>query len=141
MAGRVASEVCAIDASVGVKWFRNESGSDQAKRLLRRHIEGEVLIAVDALFYYEVIRAASRTGGPRDAERVWRDLRDFELAMVPLGDELVSAACDSAQQLGCTLYDAFASGLADLLEAPLYSAHARAHGAHPRVRLVGAEAS
>ena len=57
---------------------------------------------------------------------------------VPLGDELVSAAVASAASLGCALYDAFAAGLADLLDAPLYSADARAHGQHPRVRLVGA---
>ncbi len=42
-------------------------------------------------------------------------------------------ACD----VGCALYDAFAASLATLLDAPLYSAHTRAHGAHPGVRLIG----
>ena len=137
MVGRVSGEVCALDASVGVKWFRDETGSDEARDLLRQHINGEILIGVDSLFYYEVMRAASRVGGPRDAERIWRDLADFDLVTVPLGEELVGAAVDSAATLGCTLYDAFSAGLADLLDAPLYSADARAHGKHPRVRLVG----
>ena len=138
MAGRVNGEVCALDASVGVKWFRDEAGSDRARALLQRHIDGEILISVDTLFYYEVVRAASRAESPHGAERVWRDLSDFDLVTVPLGDELVSAAVASAASLGCALYDAFAAGLADLLDAPLYSADARAHGQHPRVRLVGA---
>ena len=60
MAGRVNGEVCALDASVGVKWFRDEAGSDRARALLQRHIDGEILISVDTLFYYEVVRAASR---------------------------------------------------------------------------------
>jgi predicted nucleic acid-binding protein len=138
MAGRVSAHACAVDASVGVKWFRDEAGSDGARGLLQRHIDGEILITVDTLFYYEVMRAASRAGESHDAVRVWRELSDFDLVTVPLGDELVGAAAASAATLGCTLYDAFASGLADLLDAPLYSADARAHGKHPRVRLVGA---
>lgn len=61
--------VCVLDASAGVKWFRNEAGSERARELLRLHV---------------------------------------------------------------------AAGLADLLDAPLYSADARAHAAHPRVELLHA---
>lgn len=137
MAGRVSGEICALDASVGVKWFRHEAGSEEAIDLLRRYQDGSLLIAVDTLFFYEVMRAAARGGGPRDADGVWQELQRLDLVTVPLGDELVGAAVASAAMLGCTLYDAFASGLADLLDAPFYSADARAHGRHPRVRLVG----
>jgi hypothetical protein len=51
--------------------------------------------------------------------------------------ELVGAAASAAEGLGCGMYDAFAAGLADPLDAPLYSADARAHGGHVRVRRVG----
>jgi predicted nucleic acid-binding protein len=133
----MSAEVCVFDASAGVKWFRNEAGSEEMRAVLERHRSGEVIIAVDALFYYEVMRAASRGGHPRDPERAWQALQLAQLASVPLGEELVAAASLAAEKLGCALYDAFAPGLADVLDAPLYSADGRAHGAHPRVRLVG----
>lgn len=130
--------VCVLDASVGVKWFRDEPGSEQARALVEEHIAGTLAIAVDTLFGYEVLRAASRDAEPRDAIRIWSDIARLDLITVPLGEELVAAAADARTALGCSLYDAFSAGLATLLEAPLYSADARAHAAHPGVRLIGA---
>lgn len=125
-----------LDASVGVKWFRNEAPSSGARELLADHIEGRAVIAVDSLFFYEVLSVASRGHVPEDALRVWNDLKRLELVTVPLGDELVEAAVRFRAESGCSLYDAFSAGLADLLDAPLYSADSRAHGGHPRVRLI-----
>lgn len=125
-----------FDASAGVKWFRDEAGSRQARELLTDHVEQRALIVVDTLFFYEVLAAATRDRACDDAVRVWGDLASQELITVPLGCELVAAAMKARAQLGCSLCDAFSAGLADLLGAPLYSADARAHGAHPRVRLI-----
>lgn len=132
----MSAPACVFDASAGVKWFRNEAGSERARELARRHIAGEIVIVVDALFAYEVLAVASREGNPVDVARVWTDLKALDLVTVPLGDELVTAAVSARVALDCSLYDAFAAGLADLLDAPLYSANARAHGAHPRVDLL-----
>lgn len=132
----MSAPVCVLDASVGVKWFRNEAGSDEARRLLADHIAGRVALAVDSLFVYEVLSVASREHAPDDALRVWDDLKRLELVTVPLGDELVQAAVSVRREYGCALYDAFSAGLADLLDAPLYSADARAHGSHPRAKLL-----
>jgi predicted nucleic acid-binding protein len=90
------------------------------------------------LFVYEVLRAASREGSAGDVMRIWHDLERFELATVPLGEELVEAAAAVREQYGCSLYDAFAPALADLLDTEFFSADRRAHGAHPRARIVGA---
>ena len=125
-----------LDASVGVKWFRNEPGSAEARQLLVDHIEGRAVIAVDSLFFYEVLSVASRGHVHEDALRVWSDLKRLELVTVPLGEELLQAAVSFRAAQGCSLYDAFSAGLADLLDAPLFSADARAHGGHARVRLV-----
>ncbi|MBE0416750.1 MAG: type II toxin-antitoxin system VapC family toxin [Coriobacteriia bacterium] len=129
--------VCVLDASVGVKWFRDEPGSEESRGLVEEHIAGTLTIVVDTLFCYEVLRAASRDTEPRDATRIWSDLARLDLITVPLGEELVAAATDARADLGCSLYDAFSAGVASLLGAPLYSADARAHGAHPGVRLIG----
>ncbi|MFA5844517.1 MAG: type II toxin-antitoxin system VapC family toxin [Coriobacteriia bacterium] len=131
-------EVCVLDASAGVKWFRDEPGSSEARRLLRRHIDGEAIIAVDTLFMYEVMAVCARDRAPEDVMRVWTDLEHFSLAVVPLGERLVGAAAQQRYRLECSLYDAFSAGLASLLNATLYSADAKAHGRFERVRILDA---
>ena len=122
-----------LDASVGVKWFRNEAGSAEARKLLADHIEGRVVLAVGSLFFYEVLSVAARGHVAEDAPRVWDDLKQLDLVTVPLGDELLEAAVRFRAAHGCSLYDAFSAGLADLLDAPLFSADLRAHGEYARV--------
>jgi predicted nucleic acid-binding protein len=133
------TSILVLDASVGVKWFRREAGSNEARELVRAHLGGATLLAVDTLFLYEVVSGATRGQGGDAMERVWSDLRAFDLAIVPPGAELMAAAAVQRQALGCSPYDAFAPGLAALLRAPLVSADARAHGRYPGVRLIGTE--
>lgn len=127
-----------IDASVGVKWFRDESGSKRARELITEHIAGRLVLTVDTLFWYEVLQAASRDGRFDDVMRVWRDLERVDLVVVPLGEEVVEAAVAVRERYGCSLYDAFAPALADLLDTEFFSADRRAHGAHPRAQMIGA---
>jgi predicted nucleic acid-binding protein len=126
-----------LDASAGVKIFRDEEGAQSARELVGDHIAGRSVLAVDTLFAYEVLRAASRDGRADDVERIWHDLERFEFATVPLGDELVRAAAAVRERYGCSLYDAFAPALADLLDTEFFSADRRAHGGHPRARIIG----
>jgi predicted nucleic acid-binding protein len=131
------TSVLVLDASVGVKWFRREADSDEARDLVRAHLRGSTLLAVDTLFLYEVVSGATRGRNRGAMERVWADLEALALAVVPPGAELMAAAAAQRQALGCSAYDAFAPGLASLLRAPLVSADARAHGRYPGVRLIG----
>jgi len=131
--------VVVLDASVGVKWFRVESGRDEALALIRAQAGGELILAVDTLFLYEVVSAASRGGGPEAMARVWSDLESLNLATVPPSADLVAAAATQRRLLGCSPYDAFAPGLASLLGAILVSADERAHGRYPHVRLIQAQ--
>lgn len=129
--------VYVLDASVGVKWFRDEPGSAAAHELAVGHIEGRHLLAVDSLFYYEVLSVASRAGRSADVERVWRDLARLDLITTPPGDELISAAAAIRSECGCSLYDAFSAGLARLIGAELYSADGHAHAMLPGVTIIG----
>ena len=133
----MTASVLVLDASVGVKWFRDERGSDAARALLAAHRDGQTILAVDTLFMYEVLGALSRSHARAELDAVWRDLGAWELAVIPLSEELVNAATTQREALGCSLYDAFSAGLASLIQAPLISADARAHGAFPSVRILG----
>ncbi len=129
--------VYVLDASVGVKWFRSEQGSIEAIQLLASHVRGELVLAVDWLFMYEVLGVLARHRHPRGIEQAWDDLVAWELNVVALEADLVAAAVAQREVLSCSLYDAFSAGLASQLRAPLVSADARAHGAYPQVRLLG----
>ncbi len=133
MSGRLA----VLDASVGVKWFREEAGSDAARGLLRGHAAGTLRIVVPSLFFYEVIDVARRHFGIDVARRVWQSLAADEIVYSNPDADLLERTLEIAAELGCTLYDAAAPALADHLECPLYSADRKAHGALPGVVIVG----
>ncbi|MDP2182993.1 MAG: type II toxin-antitoxin system VapC family toxin [Actinomycetota bacterium] len=126
-----------LDASVGVKWFRDEPGSDEARDLLRQHAAGTVRLVVPSLFLYEVLDVARRHFGVDGARRVWRSLVSDDLVVAGPDAELMGRTLDVAGALGCTLYDAAAPALAEHLDCELVSADARAHARHPGVRLLG----
>lgn len=125
-----------MDASAGVKLFLREQGSDVVRDLYASHTNGDVRIAVPDIFVYEVLRTVWR----RDRQRL-QEVRDFfaetRVRRVAPDDQLIGAAIEQSEALGCDLYDAFPAALASLLDAPLYSADARAHSRFPGVVLIG----
>ena len=123
-----------LDASVGVKWFRDEAGSAEARELLRAHRVGELTMAVPGVFAFEVLDVARRRLGPDFALALWDEIEDADIAVVPSG--LVEGALRWSRRLGCTLYDAAAPALAEALDAQLVSADRRAHGQFPGVRII-----
>lgn len=128
------AEITVLDASVGVKWFKEEAGSAEARALLRDHRSGRRRIVVPVLFKYELVGVATRRGTAFGAQ-VWGLLGDAELTTIALDDVLAEAALEQCDLLGCSFYDALAPGLAKHLGAPLYSADARAHASFPGVVL------
>jgi predicted nucleic acid-binding protein len=126
-----------LDASVGVKWFREEPGSPEARDLLRACAAGDVRLAVPTVFLYEVLDVARRHLGAGGARRVWHAFSNDEVAVLGPDAELVELTLEVAERLGCTLYDAAAPALAQRLGWPLASADRRAHGDVPGVMLIG----
>ena len=126
-----------LDASVGVKWFRNEPGSAEAVELLRSHGRGEIELVVPSLFVYEVVAVAMRTMSAANASIFWERFVSWRVSVVEIGAPLVKEALLVREQLGCSFYDALAPALAVYLDARLCSADRRAHGEWPDVMLLG----
>jgi len=133
----VTREHVVLDASVGVKWIRRESGSDVALRLVERHVNGEITIVVPVIFVHEVLDVIRRRFGVETARTHWKDWREAGILVAGIDDALVGSALEISGDLGCTLYDAMAPALAQHIGAPLYSADRRAHGTLPYARLIG----
>jgi predicted nucleic acid-binding protein len=113
-----------VDASVALKWFVAEDGSDVAVALL----DGEALIAPD-LVLAEVCNAAwkSLRRGEIDHaqfDEVATDLTQVFQRLVTL-DRLVRPAAALARDLDHPIYDCFYLALAEAEDAPLVTADRR----------------
>jgi len=124
----VTAALLVLDSSVGMKWFRNEAGSDAARQLLRDHGEGRVSLVASSIFQFEVCDVARRHFGVAGARAVWDSISRDGIALLGVDAELTGRMFDVCERLGCTLYDAAAPALAEYLNCGLVSADRRAHG-------------
>jgi predicted nucleic acid-binding protein len=131
-------EFLVLDASVGVKWFRDERGTEDALTILHAAASGLARVAAPTHFAHELLAVVERRGrAPRRVVEAWSVIVDSGIEIIPLADEVVREASLQCDALGCTFYDALAPAIASLLDATLVSADARAHGDYLGVRLIG----
>lgn len=133
----MSARLLVLDASVGVKWFRDEPGSAQARLLLRDHAAGRVSLVAPSIFQFEVLDVARRHFGLVVARDVWGGIARSGIVLLGVDQDLTARMFDVCARLGCTLYDAAAPALADYLGGRLVSADRRAHGGVPGVMLIG----
>jgi predicted nucleic acid-binding protein len=123
-------ETFAVDASVGVKLFLEESGSEEAERLfalLGR--DPPHVIAVPDLFFIECAnvfrsRVHRRLMTAEQARQAFAILRTLPLQTVS-SPEVTPAALDLALALGLSVYDGTYAALAERLGVPLVTADGR----------------
>jgi predicted nucleic acid-binding protein len=134
-----------VDASVGIKLFIEEPGSNQAHALFSHLADQPPLrLAVPDLFYLECAnilwKAVSRWGLPEyDASILLARLLELNLQVTP-SLEVVAEAFTIAAAHGITVYDAVYVALAHVLDALLVTAddkfvRALAESEHRVVRL------
>lgn len=125
-----------LDASVGVKWFREEHGSVQARELLHQHAEGTLALHVAEHFVTELLAVVHRQFSVKEIIPAWEAIALAQIEIHPLSDELVGEAARQCALLGCTFYDALAPALAVLLGGELVSADRRAHSRFADARFI-----
>jgi predicted nucleic acid-binding protein len=114
-------EALALDASVGVKWFRGERGSDEARTLLERQARGEVVLVAPADFVTEVLSVVKRDFGPLEVFDAWQRITASVTILVPLDADLVREAASQCAALGCAFYDSLAPAVAARFDAESYA--------------------
>jgi predicted nucleic acid-binding protein len=124
MAGR---EEAVIDASVAVKWFSGEEGTDEALKLRDEHITGTIVLSAPDLFIYEMANALRFKPG-FNFEKVGRailDIFDLQLDLITPSGELVKRSTELAFRYDITVHDSCYLALAELMGISLYTSDKR----------------
>lgn len=115
-----------IDSSVAIKWYLPDEHDDKALAIKSDFTDGIVLIAIPALFFYEVnniFRTASKSLriAKEDSIKAYQNLLELNF-MVYSSKELFKVALEKALIEDITSYDASYIALAEYLQVPFYTA-------------------
>lgn len=121
---KVAPQEKVVDASVVVKWFSDEEGSDRALKLRDGHIGGELSLVAPELILYEVTNALRYKPlfDSSKVSRAFHDLLEFQLELVQLTEDLLKTCVDFAFRHGTTLYDSVYLGLGKSMDIDVVTA-------------------
>ena len=120
MAGR---EEAVVDASIAIKWFSEEEGTQAALKLREEHIEGTLILSAPDLLIYELANAL-RFKPDFDDEKVSRavaDIMDLQIDLINPGRELIEKSTEAAYLYGATVYDSCYLALGELLGVEVYT--------------------
>jgi len=118
-----AAEVV-IDASVIVKWFVEEEGSDKSLKLRDRYIEGEIRIIAPELMIFETLNALyyKRLFSEEELKQISEALEAYSFTLYPLRGKYASKAIEVAFKNDITIYDASYIALAIIRNTQMYTA-------------------
>ncbi|MEM0094224.1 MAG: type II toxin-antitoxin system VapC family toxin [Thermofilum sp.] len=116
-----------VDASVVVKWFVEEEGSDRALEVRDRYVSGELKLIAPELLPFEVLNALyyKRLFTVEELKSAAEALDAFFFELYPLRGDYAKLALEVAHENGITLYDAAYVSLAILKNTRLYTADAK----------------
>lgn len=113
-----------VDASVVVKWFVEEEGSDKALRLRDKYIDGEISIIAPELMIFEVLNALyyKRLFSESEMKEISEALEAYSFTLYSLKGEYAEKTVETAVENGITIYDASYVALAMIRDTYLYTA-------------------
>ena len=116
--------VLVLDASVILKWYKEEEDSDKALEIRDKFIRGEIQISVPDLVLYEMANALrySQQCTADDIARVIDNFSKFKIDIVVPTTNLIKKAGDMAMEYDITVYDGVYLALAEDLAFSLVTA-------------------
>lgn len=119
----MAREKKVIDASIIVKWFVTETGSNEALELQKAHSQGDCLLIIPELAFLEVFNALRYKNPHKDTlQNVNAQLWKLQLHTEKINEYLLEQGSRLAIDNDLTLYDAIYLALAQIHGCPLYTA-------------------
>ncbi len=107
-----------IDASVVVKWFIEENGSDKARLLRDKFIDGKIELIVPSLLYFEVLNALkySQLFDASELNDAGESLENYGFKVITIKKEIRKLMIKFAVDHEISIYDASYLGLSIGLE-------------------------
>lgn len=119
----MAREKKVVDASIMVKWFVNETGTEEALKLRDEHISGKITLIIPDFAFLEVINALRYKRYDEEAlKKANESLWDIQPHTQRLNESLLYKASQLALTYDLSLYDALYLAVAVLLGVPLITA-------------------
>lgn len=117
-----------LDASVIIKWFQEEEGSDRALVIQQRHERGEDMIVVPALALYEITNVLRyRRLTTEKVETILDILEDLEMGVFSFSSAELKEVLRFARKHDLSVYDAVYAVLAERLGCSLITADQKLH--------------
>lgn len=112
------------DASIAIKWFIPEDGSEEALRILNDHIFGRQEIFVPDLLFYEVVNVLRYKHDLTDEaiEQFIDTLSRFELKRISTDEQYLKDVFHTAREFDISAYDAAYVTLAKIFNCTLATA-------------------
>lgn len=96
-----------LDASVIIKWFIEEEGSDRADKYLQAYKNRQFSILVPTLLFYELGNILlAKKAAAKQVGRIMQDLHALNLTKTDIGYESFRKVFQNADDLQITYYDA-----------------------------------
>ena len=112
-----------IDASIVVKWFSHEEGSERALKLREEHLSGKILLVAPELIFWEVLNALRYKENNESALiAADRILWDTQLHIEKINNFLLNKIISAAIKYKISIYDSTYLTLAELHGCPLITA-------------------
>src|SRR2546428_11005209 len=117
-------EETVVDASVTVKWFSTEEGSDRALSLRNQHVDRRRTLVAPDLLLYEVGNALRFKPGfnPSVTAKALDDLFDLQVDLLAPSKELVRKSSELAFKYGITMHDSCYLSVGELMGVEVVTA-------------------
>ncbi len=120
-------EKIVVDASVAIKWYAEETWTQEARNMIDDYQNGHIDIASVALMPFEVLNALryAPNTGVIDLQTIAESLEKLSLDLRLLEGDLSEKTVENALRYGITVYDSSYLSLGELEEIPVFTADER----------------
>ncbi|MBO3832770.1 MAG: type II toxin-antitoxin system VapC family toxin [Candidatus Brockarchaeota archaeon] len=122
--GKNDTPLAVVDASIVVKWFVEEEGSEKALEVRDRYVEGEMKLIAPEILVFEVLNALyyKKLFSEADMEEVSEALDSYSFNLYSLKGRYMKKTIEVAFENAITIYDASYVSLAIMKSTYLYTA-------------------
>jgi predicted nucleic acid-binding protein len=113
-----------VDASVIVKWFVEEEGSQRALEIRNKYIDGEIKLIAPEIIIFEVLNALSykKLFSVDEIKEIAEALDAFSFELYSLMGEYAKKTVEVSCENNITIYDASYISLATMKRTCMYTA-------------------